>query len=80
MIMIIDIIKKRHAITLQITGSWNRPIADHQDTKNKCGVRHPQQWPLPFSHFLDASQVRISLSRYSSEELQWLKINCDIRR
>ena len=31
MIMIIDIIKKRHAITLPITGSYNQPVADHQD-------------------------------------------------
>ena len=31
MIMIIDIIKKRHAITLPTTGNQNRPIADHQD-------------------------------------------------
>ena len=69
MIMIIDIIKKRHAITLPITGSQNQPVADHQDPveQEQCfnfrllpGGQSSQNQPIKILQINSAYHVRSS--------------------
>ena len=72
MIMIIDIIKKRHAIALPITGSQNQPVADHQDPveQEQCfnfrllpGGQSSQNQPIKILQINSAYQVLDSVRK-----------------